>query len=90
MPQTALPGTDDLLLRFDSQDRIRIVAAAGSRHARFHLYETLVSDGLPDPWATWVQRTRPAALMRHQGHLLALTEDGNLAAFRPAPTNQPA
>ena len=37
MPQTALPGTEDLLLRFDNQGRIRIVAAAGSRHARFHL-----------------------------------------------------
>jgi len=88
MPQTALPGTDDLLLRFDHQGRIRIVAAAGSRHARLRLCETLVADSLPDPWAAWVRRARPAALMRHQGHLLALTEDGNLAAFRPGPKNR--
>jgi hypothetical protein len=88
MPQTALPGTDDFLLRFDNQGRIHIVAAAGSRHARLRLCETLVSDGLPNPWAAWVRRARPAALIRHQGHLLALTEDG-LAAFRPDPKNRP-
>jgi len=90
MPQTALPGTDDLLLRFDNQGRIRIVAAVGSRHARLRLCKTLVSDGLPDPWTAWVQRARPAALIRHQGHLLALTADGNLSAFRPSPKNRPA
>lgn len=83
LPEAALPGQEDLVLRI--RDGAGAVGRRGSAHARLETAAALDAGALPPAWAAWVGRAGNATILRLDGRLLVLDPDGAPRAFRPSP-----